>query len=161
MAITPKEKELVAVGISVASGCKPCTDFHINAAHKARASDEEIKQAVTDALGVRKRAMEIMGGYALAQLGEPEAGIDASRTAETSRIKELIAVGAAFGVNCVSTLEAHLAAAETIGISQEDIAKIVKIAFLIKDRAAFHVQGLVGVQKQENLEEVQAAYHAI
>ncbi len=149
------------MGISVASGCKPCTDFHINAARKARASDEEIRQAVTDALGVRKRAMEVMADYALAQLGEPEASGDVSHAAKTSRTKKLIAIGAAFGVNCVSTLEAHLAAAETIGISQEDIGKIVKIALLIKGRAAFHVQDLVGAQEQENMEEVQATYHAI
>ncbi len=29
MAINSKTKELVAVGISVASGCKPCTDHHV------------------------------------------------------------------------------------------------------------------------------------
>ena len=52
MAITAKEKELVAVGISVATGCKPCTDYHFKAVRKVRASDEEIRHAVADALSV-------------------------------------------------------------------------------------------------------------
>ena len=37
---------LVAVGISVAAGCMPCTDRHVTVARKARASDDEIRQAV-------------------------------------------------------------------------------------------------------------------
>ena len=61
MAITPKEKELAAVGISVATGCKPCTDHHMKAVRKAGASEKEIKQAVADALEVRKDATEIRG----------------------------------------------------------------------------------------------------
>lgn len=56
MAITPKEKELAAVGISVATGCKPCTDHHMKAVRKARASDKEIRQTVADALEARKGA---------------------------------------------------------------------------------------------------------
>ena len=37
MTMTSKEKELVAIGISVAAGCKPCTDHHVAVARKARA----------------------------------------------------------------------------------------------------------------------------
>ena len=44
MAITPKEKELAAVGMSIATGCKPCTDFHVKAARKSGASDAEISK---------------------------------------------------------------------------------------------------------------------
>ena len=47
MTLRLKEKELAAVG--VVTGCKPCTDYHVKAAREARASDEEIKQAVADA----------------------------------------------------------------------------------------------------------------
>ena len=145
MAITPKEKELAAVGISVAAGCKPCTDHHIGVARKARASDQEIKEAVVAALAVRRSATEIMEGYALANLGEPEPEADSGSSAETSRQRELVAMGAAFAVNCVSSLEAHLAAAEAVGITQEEITQIVKFAAFIKERAASHVERLVGL----------------
>jgi AhpD family alkylhydroperoxidase len=70
MALTPKERELAAVGISVAAGCKPCTDHHVEVARKARASDQEIKEAVVVALAVRKSTAEMMAGYALTRLGE-------------------------------------------------------------------------------------------
>ena len=66
MAITPKEKELVAIGISVAAGCKPCTDHHVAVVRKARATDEEIRQAANDALAIRRRAADIMQSHALA-----------------------------------------------------------------------------------------------
>jgi AhpD family alkylhydroperoxidase len=147
MTITPKEKELAAVGISVAAGCKPCTDHHVGVARKARASDQEIKEAVGAALAVRKSATEIIAGYALAKLGDPEQQRDDGSSAETSRQRELVAMGAAFAVNCVSSLEAHLAAAEAVGITQEEITQIVKLAEFIKGRAASHVKRLVDLSE--------------
>jgi AhpD family alkylhydroperoxidase len=113
-------------------------------ARKARASDQEIKEAVVAALAVRRSATEIMEGYALADLGEPEPEPDSGSSAETSRQRELVAMGAAFAVNCVSSLEAHLGAAEAVGVTQEEITQIVKLAAFIKERAASHVERLVG-----------------
>jgi AhpD family alkylhydroperoxidase len=147
MTITPKEKELAAVGISVAAGCKPCTDHHVGVARKARASDPEIEEAVVAALAVRKSATDIMASYALAKLGDLEHRGDGSSSAETSRQRALVAVGAAFAVNCVSSLEAHLEAADAVGITHEEINQIVKLAAFIKERAASHVERLVGLSE--------------
>jgi AhpD family alkylhydroperoxidase len=135
MAISVKEKELAAVGMSVAIGCKPCTDFHVKAARKSGASDAEIKQAMSDALAVRRRATEIMEAYGLVHLGErrPE---DAEHVGSTNRVKELVCIGAAFGVNCVASLKAHLEAAESVGISHDDITMIVKLSAFIRGKAA-------------------------
>lgn len=44
---TYKEKELANVGASVATSCKPCTEYHFNKVRDAGASDEEIGQAIT------------------------------------------------------------------------------------------------------------------
>jgi AhpD family alkylhydroperoxidase len=156
MAIKPKERELAAIGISVVAGCKPCTDFHIKVARKARASDEEIRRAVADALQVRRSATEIMERYALAHLSEAGREGDAEPTGETDRTRELVCVGAAFGVNCVSNLEQHLAAAEAVGISQEEIATIGKLAAMIKDRAASHVEVLLGMRQEQEGEQTKA-----
>jgi AhpD family alkylhydroperoxidase len=49
-----KEKELAAVGISIAAGCKPCTDFHVKKAREVGASEAEIKQSMSDAVSVRR-----------------------------------------------------------------------------------------------------------
>ena len=139
MAITVKERELAAVGISVASGCKPCTNYHVKAVREAGASDEEIKRAVTDSLSVRKSATYFMKTHALARLGQEGSHSDADGPDSTNRVRELISVGAAFGVNCTSNLEAHLAVAET-----------AKLAAFIKERAASHVERLVRTPEEKD-----------
>ena len=66
----------------------------------------------------------------------------------------LVCIGAAFGVNCVSSLEAHLKAAETLGISREDITAIVKLSTFIKGKAGSHVERLAAsVEKPEAVYE--------
>ena len=61
----------------------------------------------------------------------------------------LVAVGAAFAVNCVPSLEHHLAGADHAGVSQDDISEIVNLAVFIKKRAASHVERLGGVSEEE------------
>lgn len=142
MAITPKEKELAAVGISIAAGCRPCTDFHVKKVGQLGASDAEIKQAMLDALSVRRGAADMMEAYGLSHLGGPKQAEAPKRAGATDRVKELVCIGAAFGVNCVSSLKTHLDAAESAGISHEDITTIVKLSEFIKGKAASHVQHL-------------------
>ena len=71
----------------------------------------------------------------------------------TTRVKELVCIGAAFGVNCVSTLKAHLEAAESVGISHDEITTVVKLSAFIKGKAASHVEHLA-----ESLDKPEAAY---
>ena len=161
MPITPKERELAAVGVSVASGCKPCANYHIKAGREAGASDDEIRQAVADALRVRVSATELMEGHALSRLGEAEKRESEAISGETNRVKELVSVGAAFGVNCVSSLKKHLAAAETVGISQEEVSELVKLAAFVKERARSHVERAVGMQEEDDPEKSLAAYKSM
>jgi len=150
MAITSKEKELAAVGISIATGCMPCTDFHVKKAREFGASDAEIKQAMTDALSVRRGATDIMEAYGLAQLGGRTQADDPKHSSTTDRTKELVCIGAAFGVNCVRCLKTHLEAAQSLGIPHEDITTIVKLSTFIKGKAASHVEHLAeGLEKPE------------
>ena len=147
------EKELAAVGMSVATSCKPCTDFHVKAARKSGASDKEVKQAMTDAFAVRRGATEIMEAFGLAHFPEVTPRSIPSGVGKTDRVKELVCIGAAFGVNCVSTLNAHLEAAESVGISHDEITTIAKLSAFIKGKAASHVEHLV-----ESLDKPEAAY---
>ena len=148
MAMTPKEKELVAIGISVAAGCKPCTDHHVAVARKARATDAEIRQATDDAFIVRRHATDIMEAYALAYLGEDRDVGGFGFPGEPSRITALVCIGAAFAVNCVASLEHHLAAAGKAGVSEDDIGQVVALAAFIKQRAASHVERLAGMGEE-------------
>ena len=74
MSLTIKEKELVCIGAAVATGCKPCTDYHFKKVREAGASDEEIKLAISDALSVRDSAKEIMENHGLKHLGIDKEG---------------------------------------------------------------------------------------
>lgn len=100
MSITKKEKELAAVGISIAAGCKPCTDYHMKAVREAGASDDEIRRAIDDAVAVRNAATSIMEHYGRSHLGD--ARHEEAAAIPRDRVAELVGIGAAFAVNCVS-----------------------------------------------------------
>ena len=142
MAITSKEKELTAVAISVAGGCKPCTNYHVKAAREANASEEEIRLAMTDALAIRRAATEVMQQHALSRLGEAKHHSSPHKIGNTNRVRELVFIGAAFGVNCVTSLKEHLEAARTVGISDEEAIEVAKLAVFVKEKAASHVERL-------------------
>ncbi|MFQ5539525.1 MAG: carboxymuconolactone decarboxylase family protein [Candidatus Binatia bacterium] len=86
-----------------------------------------------------------MKDHVLVRLGELEEERKSSGSNETNRVKELVSVGAAFAVNCVSNLKEHLGAAEAMGISQEDIAEILNLSRFIKEKGASHVERLGGM----------------
>ena len=149
MAITPKEKELVAIGISVAAGCKPCTDHHVTVAQKARATGVEMREAVVDSLLIRHRAADIMEAHALDRLDEERKPVTLGSRSTSNRMEAMVSVGAAFAVNCTSSLEHSLATAKAAGVSQDEIMQIVELAAFIKRKAASHVERLVGMTEEE------------
>ena len=137
MSLTTREKELVAVGVSLAAGCKTCTNYHFKKVRGAGASDEEIEQAMVDAIAVRDKAKKIMERHGFRLLGlkrfrRNEEGDDAE---ETSRMRELVSVGAAYAVNCTSSLDKHLAAASSVGVTDDEMEAVVDLARFIKGRA--------------------------
>ncbi len=52
--LNPRERELVALGASLASNCVPCIEFHIQEARKAGLTDAEISEAVELADKIKK-----------------------------------------------------------------------------------------------------------
>ncbi len=157
MALTLKERELVAVGSSVAAGCEPCTHYHLREVRKAEASESEIHRAVADALRVRRNATEIMEGHGL---GRREAAREAARrssSAKTSRIEQLVSVGAAFAVNCTASLKAHLEASRRLGIAEDELREVARLAAFIKKMAASHVEKLIDATEDSGTERAKQA----
>ena len=149
MTMNLKEKELVAIGISVAAGCKPCTDHHVTVARKARATGDEIRQAINDAVVVKRSTVDLIEDHALTLIGEDLEVIGCTFSSEPSRITALVSVGSAIAVNCVSSLEYYLAEAEVSGMTEDDIMKIVDLAALIKQRAASHVERYMSMTEKK------------
>ncbi|MHC4458946.1 MAG: carboxymuconolactone decarboxylase family protein [Planctomycetota bacterium] len=146
MSLTLKEKELVYIGASVASGCKPCTTFHYEKALQTGASDEEIKTAISDALSVRDNANKIMENHALKLIGINTKNNDGGSNSTASRISVLVSIAAAFAVNCTSSLKQNIAAGRAIGISDAEIYSVLMRAGVrVKGEAASHVDRITDV----------------
>lgn len=159
MAVRPKERELAAVGIAVGCGCKPCTEYHVMTAQQLRATDEEIADAIAVGSGLRRHATGIIEAYALDTLhgtSTPDRGSDVG---ETDRIREMVSVGAAFAVNCVSNLRRHLEQASALGISQAEISEIIRLATFIKGKAASHAEGALAALGSQDASDTLYDYH--
>ena len=129
--LTQQEKELIAIGASIAAGCQPCTTHHFKAVRQAGATEAEIRQAVETALGVRNSATKIMTGLAEKHLGNG-GSVEEPRSSSKSLVGELISIGAALAVNCATNLETHLQAAQTVGATDRQIQTALGVARAIK-----------------------------
>jgi AhpD family alkylhydroperoxidase len=146
MTWTTREKELVAVGISVAAGCRPCTDYHLKAARKTDASEGEVRDAIASAASIRRNAADSMERYAL------RTSADAAREGARGgfdRVTALLAVGAAYAVSCTETLEERLGAAREGGIDEDELREVLELAAFIKRKGDHHVRKLVRYDESE------------
>jgi hypothetical protein len=82
--------------------------------------------------------------------------VEGGGAAEVTRATELVSIGAAFAVNCVSNLEKHLDAGRGLGIAEEEIKTVIDMAAFIKKMAASHVERLVGRDTQEGPQQEKA-----
>ena len=139
-ALSEKDLEIIAVGASVAAGCLPCTRFHLRAAARTGADQAEITQAVRDATRLRMAATAIMaraGG-----LSETESLPDPDPN--PSLLRELVAIGAAYAINCTTSLKAHLTAARDLGASDRQTFAAMEMACRIKDMAGTKAKTAAG-----------------
>ncbi len=162
MPLTVKEKHLVAVGVSIAAGCKPCTNHHVKKAKEAEISAGEIRQAIEIAANIRQNAAEIMRHHGLRQLdvlGEVIEPAILDKTGKMDRILELLTVGAAFAVNCTSTLREHLKVGAEADITQDEMNEVAQLTQFIKGKAASHVEKLVRLE--ENPASEKSGYSSV
>jgi AhpD family alkylhydroperoxidase len=133
-ALSEKEQEIVAVGASIASGCLPCTKFHLRVAASVGVTEAEIRQAVADAVRVREEATERMAGAGgLPQGGEARSLSDPAGPCQL--VRELVATAAAYAVNCAAGLQAHMTAARGLGATDRQMFAAIKIACAVRDVA--------------------------
>lgn len=52
--LTPRERELVAIGAALASNCVPCIEYHIQEARKTGLTDPQIEAAIRLADKIKK-----------------------------------------------------------------------------------------------------------
>ncbi len=135
--LSDKDRELISIGASIATGCQPCTNFHLHAARIAGASEADIRQAVQDALSVCRHATDVM-----TQVAAQHAVVSVADThrPENPLISELVSISAAWAVNSVADLEPHVATAQRLGATEGQILTAIKIAEAVKRTAERKVE---------------------
>ena len=129
--LSPKDKELVAIGASIGSGCQSCTAHHVEAAREAHATYEEIQEAIDQGLVVRRRATRIMLGLAERLLGNEDA-VESHEGRVLPLLGELVSIAAAIGLNCTTGLEMHLRAAKKAGATTRQIRVALTLARMVR-----------------------------
>jgi len=158
MAITPQERELVIIGISVASGCKGSLQESTTVAQQLHVSAKDIDDTVSTALRIRRAATDSMEHFVssgFAETGEPQSPPDGD---DNQRIAALVSVGAAFAVNCVTSLKDQIANANEAGIPEEDLNAVVSLSAYMKVMAASHVERLMNPGGVEDESDTLAKY---
>jgi AhpD family alkylhydroperoxidase len=133
--LSPKEKELVAVGASVAAGCIPCTEYHLKEVQGAGATTQEITAAIEAALCVKGSTRGIMEQVAYTALGMPREEQPSCCAGPTDRMTELVSIAAAVAVNCPTNLHKHVAAGRTVGVRDEEMQLVIGLAKMIRSKA--------------------------
>jgi len=136
MRLEQREKELAAIGASIGANCRPCIEHHLPAGRAAGLSETELADAVATARTVRYGAVELFSTRVDELLGHDGPELEPGPPAETSRERELVALGACVGANSHSLLQVHIAAALDSGLSPVQIEAALKMAEYVQQRAA-------------------------
>lgn len=129
------EKEMIALGVSVAAGCQPCTMHHIEAARAAGTCEKGTTLALTVGADVRRAAAEEMASWAIEQLGGT-ADVPDDWVRQHELIRALLSAAAAFAVNSVPEFRRYAEEAHNCGATDQQIQLAVTIARKIKGVAA-------------------------
>lgn len=133
--LNTKEKEMIALGASIAAGCQPCTIHHIEAARTVGTCDKGTTLAVTAGADVRRAATETMAAWGMEELGGTVELPD-EWLAERRLIRALVSVAAAFAVNSVTEFHRFAEEAQHLGASDRQVQMALAIARKIKGVAS-------------------------
>lgn len=148
-----REKELIAVAISVAAGCEYCTAFHVKAAKEKGASAPELEKMLRTALKAREEAARRIASVAGKELGLPEeTGTSCGCAPRSDALEALASAACALALNNGTAVAPQLAAAQRAG-AEESHAQIAlalarKIKKVAAERAEDELKGKPGCETE-------------
>lgn len=152
--LSPKEQALVGVAMSVANGCKPCTQRYVQAATEAGACKRGIRLAIESALIARQKATTEIAQWAESLQGEkPE--LDEAFLAPKAMWRAIYATGTAYGQNDATGFEAAAREALALGATRHQLTAVLAQSRAIAGTANKHTEatfqdlGLKGPSKTE------------
>ncbi len=133
--LSQKEKGLVAVAASIASGCLPCTTHHLKAARETGATEAEIGEVMEIALSARNNVTQII---AEAAHGNPSPRYPLEDHSGPLRqpMRELVSLAAAMACNSTKGLEVNLTRAQAAGVTTRLIRTAALIAQAVREEAS-------------------------
>jgi AhpD family alkylhydroperoxidase len=136
MPLEPRDKELAAIGASIGANCRPCIEHHLMAGREAGLSEAELDDAVVTAHGLRSEAVELLSARIDELLGHGGTPPEPAAVTQTSKARELVALGAGIGANSHPLLHLHIGAALDAGIEVHQIRSALKMAGYVQQHAA-------------------------
>jgi len=132
--MTPNDKDIetVAVAISIAAGCEPCTRFHLREARNLGATTSQLLQMALVA-DPGQRDLQFLALGDIAQDIEGDA----------PRLWVLAGIGTSVCHNNVRSLGDDVRSARQLGVTDEEIMTVVGLAFRIKEKAASHLERII------------------
>lgn len=136
MPLESRDKELAAIGTSIGANCRPCIEHHLAAGRDAGLSPDELADAVEVAGNVRRQAVDLLSARVTELLGGNGPLPDPIPTAETSKARELVALGPSVGANSDVLVHTPVHAAITAGLELHQVKSALKMAGYVQQRAA-------------------------
>jgi AhpD family alkylhydroperoxidase len=136
MQLEQRDKELAAIGASIGANCRPCIEHHLPAGREAGLSEDELTEAVATAEAVRQEAAELLSARVDELLGRGGPPPEPVALAETSKARELVALGASVGSNSHPLLDVHIGAALEAGLTAPQVEAALKMAGYVQQRAS-------------------------
>ena len=128
--LSEEQMELVAIGASIGSGCRPCLDYHLKAGAEVGLSAERLSRAAASAEQAAAEAAEAMRAYLRARLAaEPKEVLPVQLD------DALASFGAALGANDLPNIERHLLAALELGAWPPQLIQAIEVSRAVKERA--------------------------
>jgi len=139
MTLDEKTIETVAIAISIAAGCEPCTKFHAKAARKLGATDLEMMHIVALA-GSNWSESNAFTAAINEIVTMPSRGDDAYSLTHNA---VLARVGVSVCRNCVRLLQVSMEVAQEQGVADEELMTVIALAARIKQKAAAHLDRVI------------------
>jgi len=136
MRLEQREKELAAIGASIGANCRPCIEHHMPAGREAGLSEAELADAVAIARVVGHEAVGLFSARVDELLGRGGSIPEPGAVAETSKARELVAMGTSVGANSHPLLDLHIAAALEVGLAPAQVEAALEMAEYVQQRAS-------------------------
>lgn len=137
-----KQKHLIGIGAAIAAGCEPCTRSFAAAAREAGACERGVRFALENGLAGRDAANAAINTFADNSFARPE--LEAADREKRALLGALIRVAAAMACNAASELKPCVAAARSLGATDDQLRVAAQLGRTAKRGAEGEVEAAFG-----------------